>query len=229
MTRRLAALAVALAILLGSGARGDAPLAPDPARHADAVVQVYHARTWGWRGALATHPWIAVKEKDAAIYTRYEVIGWRMRYGGEALSISHRAPDAPWAGNAASLLVDLRGEAAAAAIPRIKDAVARYPYKDRYQTWPGPNSNTFVAWVGREVPELGLDLPPTAIGKDFLPEGAVLAKPVGGPGLQLSLFGLAGVTLGLEEGVEINLLGLVFGVDLNAPGIKLPFLGRIGF
>ena len=44
----------------------------------------------------------------------------------------------------------------------------RYPYADSYRVWPGPNSNTFTAFVLREVPELRVDLPPTAIGKDYL-------------------------------------------------------------
>jgi hypothetical protein len=30
------------------------------------------------------------------------------------------------------------------------------------------------------------------------------------------------------EGVEINVLGLVLGIDLRRPAIKLPGLGRIG-
>jgi hypothetical protein len=34
--------------------------------------------------------------------------------------------------------------------------------------WPGPNSNSFTAWVGLEVPELELNLPFSAIGKDWM-------------------------------------------------------------
>ena len=106
-------------------------------------------------------------------------------------------------------------------------SIARYPYADGYVTWPGPNSNTFVAWIGREVPELGLTLPPTAIGKDFL--GRQLAAPTpSGTGLQISLGGLLGVAVGLKEGVELNLLGLVVGVDPLGLAIKLPGLGRLG-
>ena len=35
--------------------------------------------------------------------------------------------------------------------------------------------------------------------------------------------------IGVEEGVELNLLGLVFGIDPLGPAIKLPGIGRIGF
>ena len=34
--------------------------------------------------------------------------------------------------------------------------------------------------------------------------------------------------VGLEEGVELNLLGLTFGVDPRSLSIKLPLIGRLG-
>ncbi len=59
---------------------------------------------------------------------------------------------------------------------------------------------------------LRVDLPPTAIGKDFL--GALpVAKLPSGTGAQLNLLGVAGIAVGLEEGIEVNLLGLTFGLD----------------
>jgi len=81
--------------------------------------------------------------------------------------------------------------------------VASYPYPTSYRTWPGPNSNTFTAWVGRAVPELRLKLPSTAIGKDFLP-GAIADTTPSGTGVQLSLFGLTGLAVGWDEGIEVN-------------------------
>ena len=50
-----------------------------------------------------------------------------------------------------------------------------------------------------------------------------------GSGVQFTLLGLLGLSVGVQEGVEFNLLGLNFGVDLNSPGLRLPFVGRIGF
>jgi hypothetical protein len=47
--------------------------------------------------------------------------------------------------------------------------------------------------------------------------------------VQLSLFGLLGVLAGVEEGLELNLLSLTFGVDLKRPALKLPVVGRVGF
>ena len=202
-------------------------LAPDPAVTPEAVVQVYAARAWGWRGYFGVHTWVAVKPAGAAAYTVYEVIGWRLRHAGTALAIRNRAPDERWYGNAPELLADKRGPGAGALIERIDKAAHDYPYASEYSAWPGPNSNTFTAWIARAVPELKVDLPPTAIGKDFLGDRFLATAP-SGSGLQLSLLGVLGVTASGVEGLEINVLGLTFGVDLFPPAIKLPLVGRLG-
>lgn len=211
-----------------TASREPAGIAPNPATTREAVVQIYAARAWGWRGAFGVHSWIAVKPTDASAFRVYQVIGWRAYYGGSALVIDQRAPDARWFGAEPELLTDLRGPGVDNVIGKI-DAVARaYPYPDQYHVWPGPNSNTFVAYVARQVPELRLDLPPTAIGKDYIPGGVPFARSPSGTGYQLSLFGLLGVLAGAEEGLEVNLLGLTFGIDPLGFAVKLPMVGRIG-
>jgi hypothetical protein len=202
-------------------------LAPDPALTSEAVVQVYGARTWGWRGSFGVHTWVAVKPANAAAYIVYEVIGWRLRWADSVVVIHARAPDARWYGNAPELYADKRGEAAEKLIPRIDAAARSYPYSGEYTAWPGPNSNTFVAWITRAVPELGVDLPPTAIGKDYLGSALVGAAP-SGRGVQLSLGGLLALTASGVEGLELNLLGLTFGLNPFDPALKLPMVGRIG-
>jgi len=202
-------------------------LAPDPATTNEAVVQVYGARTWGWRGNFGVHTWVAVKPAEADAYTVYEVIGWRLHRGGSALAIHDRGPDERWFGSAPALLADKRGPDADALIGRIDRAARAYPYAAQYTMWPGPNSNTFTAWIGRAVPELGIDLPPTAIGKDYLGDRLVATAP-SGSGVQFSFFGLLGVIASGIEGFEVNVLGLSFGFDPFSPAIKLPFIGRIG-
>ena len=205
-----------------------AGLAPDPATHQEAVVQVYAGRAFGWRGAFAVHTWLAAKPKAAQGYTRYEVIGWYARSGGSAVSISStRAADAEWYGSSPRLIEDLRGAQAEAVIAKLPSAVSAYPYARSYRAWPGPNSNTFVAYLGREIPELRLTLPSTAIGKDYLPFGDLFARTPSGTGYQLSLSGLLGVNAGLDDGIELNVLGLVFGIDLRHPALKLPGIGRV--
>ena len=212
-----------------TASRESAGIAPDPAVTREAVVQVYAARAYSWRGAFGVHSWIAVKRTDAAAFTVYEVIGWRVRRGEPALVISHRTVDGRWFGNIPDIIADVRGEGVDGIVDRI-DAVAReYPYAQEYRVWPGPNSNTFTAFVARAVPELKLDLPPTAIGKDFLTNGSFIDNTPSGTGYQISLFGLFGVLVGIEEGVEVNILGLVFGLDPLGMAIKLPAIGRLGF
>lgn len=227
----LATLALGPASMRGdwsAATHRSAGLAPDPRAHPEAVVQVYAARTFGWRGAFAVHTWIAAKPAHAERYTRYEVIGWyARRSGGAGLSVAAgRAPDAEWYGAAPRLLRDLRGTAAEAVLARLDDVVAAYPARS-YRAWPGPNSNTFVAWVARRIPELNVALPPHAVGKDYLPEGGALARTPSGTGWQLSLGGLAGVALARDEGLEINLLGLVTGLGASPPSLKLPGLGQL--
>jgi hypothetical protein len=202
-------------------------LAPDPAATPEAVVQVYAARTVSWRGYFGVHTWIAAKRSNASEFTIHEVIGYRLRRTGTVVVSRVRAPDARWFGAYPELLRDVRGPGVDALITRIEDAVRRYPYPGSYHAWPGPNSNTFTAFVLREVPELRVDLPPTAIGKDYLGMVPVALTP-SGTGGQVNLLGVAGIAAGWEEGLEVNLLGLTFGIDPLSLSIKLPLLGRIG-
>lgn len=212
-----------------SARRDPSGQSPDPATTPEAVIQVFAARTVGWRGLLGVHTWIAVKPAGAPAYRRYEVIGWGVDRGFPAIRVDRSGPDNHWFGSRPQRLVDVRGPHVEALIEKVEAAVASYPYGDSYRMWPGPNSNTFTAHVGRAVPELRLELPPTAIGKDYLPGEVVAARTPAGRGVQVSLLGLAGVLAGWDEGVEINVLGLTFGVDLNTPAVKLPALGRLGF
>jgi Protein of unknown function (DUF3750) len=200
-------------------------LAPDPAATRDAIVQIYAARAFAWRGIFATHPWIVVKRAGAQQYTRYDVVGWG---AAGKLQTNYGLADGKWYGATPDLLLDLRGEKAAAAIERVLAAIETYPYRNEYRTWPGPNSNTFLAHVAREVPELNLDLPANAIGKDYRPLGNPIGRAPSGGGVQISLLGLAGITLAPEEGIEFNLLGLSFGLDVLEPAIRLPVYGRLG-
>jgi hypothetical protein len=202
-------------------------LAPDPSATPEPVVQVYAARAFGWRGTFGVHTWVAVKPSNATAYTVYEVTGWRRRGSGSAVAISQRAPDARWYGSAPELIADKRGEGVDGLIARVDRAAHEYPYAGEYTIWPGPNSNTFVAWVARAVPELLVNLPSTAIGKDYLGDRFVASAP-SGSGFQFSLGGLLAFTASGIEGIELNILGLTFGIDPFDPAIKLPLLGRLG-
>ncbi|TMH81974.1 MAG: DUF3750 domain-containing protein [Betaproteobacteria bacterium] len=229
LSRSLSAAIVARAASRDRRTASSAPLglAPDPAATAEAVVQVYGARCSGWAGYFGIHTWIAVKPSAARAYTVYEVIDWRLRRSDSAVAIRKRAPDARWAGNVPAVLADRRGYGVDALIERIDKAAREYPYAGEYAAWPGPNSNTFTAHIARAVPELGVDLPPTAIGKDYLGD-RLLATAPSGEGLQLSLFGLLGVLASGVEGFEVNVLGLALGIDPFSPALRLALVGRLG-
>lgn len=151
-----------------TASRQPAGIAPDPALTSEPVVQAYAARAWGWRGWFAVHTWIAVKREGASSYTVYEVVGWRERRGLPVLRIEKDAPDRFWFGEEPRLLVEHRGEGVEALIDEIDAAAQAYPWPGNYRVFPGPNSNTFTAWIARQVPELELDLPLTAIGRGYV-------------------------------------------------------------
>ena len=210
-----------------TASREPAGLAPDPATTREAVIQVYAARAIEWRGYFGIHPWVAVKRTGADQFTVHELMGYQTRRSGNGIRSSQRAADMYWFGNRPWVLADLRGSGVDAVIDRIEAAVADYPYAGTYRIWPGPNSNTFIAHVLRAAPELRVDLPALAVGKDYLGPSLVATTP-SGTGAQVNLFGLAGVLVGWEEGVELNVIGLTFGVNPVRLGLKLPVLGNIG-
>jgi hypothetical protein len=122
------------------------------------------------------------------------------------------------------------GASAERMIPRIRAAIGGYAFREigDYRVWPGPNSNTFVATVMSAVPEISAMLPPTAIGKDFPVDGRWIGMTPSGSGIRINLRGYAGLTVGWVEGIEVNILGAVAGVDFRRPALKLPGLGRLG-
>jgi len=204
-------------------------LAPGPEDNLESIVQVYAARSYEPLSRLVSvHTWIAYRNAGESKYTLYEAHRFTPYLTGKALRTCQKYyPDRKWHGAEPTLLFDLRGEKAEQAIGGIENAVSTY--RDGYRLWPGPNSNTLVAELVRSVDELQVDLPPTAIGKDFLPDWRIVAPAPSGTGWQVSLGGAFGVLVAVEEGIEINLLGAVFGVDFNPPAFKLPIVGRLGF
>jgi Protein of unknown function (DUF3750) len=190
----------------------------------DARLLIFTGRTGRWKGIFAVHSWVVFKPENATTWSRYDVVGW-----GQPVRTNNWAPDGRWFGDTPRVLVDVRGPQAQALIPKVKAAIAAYSYNHLgdYRIWPGPNSNTFTAAVLRSMPELAATLPPNAIGKDFR------AYPYAGltdsrTGIEASLWGVLGVKLGWVEGIEFNILGLVAGLDVRHPALKLPGFGRVG-
>jgi len=151
-----------------TASREPAGIASSPSEDSRAVIEFYAADAFSWRGWFAVHPWIAIKEEKATQYSVYEVVGWQVKQGLPAIKqYQTLTPDRYWYGSKPELLLSIKGDKAAMLIPKIKAAIALYPWLNEYSVFPGPNSNTFVAWVGIQVPELELELPFSAIGSGY--------------------------------------------------------------
>jgi hypothetical protein len=189
-----------------------------------ARVIVFTAKAGAWKGVFAVHSWVVLKHANALHWTRYDVVGW-----GQPVRLNYWPADGRWYGNAPVAIADISGALAEKLIPKIEAAAAGYAHAQPgdYRIWPGPNSNSFTAAMLRAVPELGVALPPNAVGRDFR-DRLYAGLTDSGTGVELNLLGFAAVKLGWVEGIEVDLLGLVAGLDLRHPGLKLPGFGRIG-
>ena len=190
----------------------------------NARLLVFTGTTGGWKGVFSVHSWVVFKRANAKSWTRYDVVGW-----GVPLRSNGWAPDGRWFGNMPQVIADVSGAQAETMIPKVEAAITNYRYRHAgdYRIWPGPNSNSFVAAVLRAVPELAVALPPNAVGRDFR-DGFYAGRTDSGTGVELNLAGYAGIKAGWVEGLEVNLLGLVAGIDWRYPALKLPGFGRIG-
>lgn len=178
-----------------------------------------------WYTRFAEHTWVEVADAsgreriewnsfaDAVIHTDLDA--------GELTG--DRRADERW-DEGVAVLARWTGERAAEISAHIRQVADRFPDAADYTAWPGPNSNTFVAWLAREA-GFGVALPPNALGKDY---AAWLAAGVSTTGVGLHLdTAVLGVQVGLVEGVELHLLGLTTGVGVWPPCLKLPFLPAI--
>ena len=189
-----------------------------------ARVVIFTGTAGAWKGVFSVHSWIVWKRENAPRWTRYDVVGW-----GNPVRANNWPVDGRWYGSTPQVLADVSGPEAERLIPRIEAAVNEYRYAQAgdYSIWPGPNSNSFIAAILRAVPELGVALPPNAVGRDYRP-GFYAGLTDSRTGLELNANGIVSVKLGWVEGLEVNLLGLVAGLDFRHPALKLPGFGRLG-
>jgi len=182
-------------------------LLPRAADYGPARVIVFTGTTGAWKGVFSVHSWVVFKRAGDKRWTRYDVVGW-----GEPVRANNWPADGRWYGNMPTAIADVSGAEADKLIPRIEEVVKDYAY---------------ARAVLRGMPELGIALPPNAVGRDYR-DGFYIGRTDSGTGVEINLGGYAGIKVGWVEGVEVNLLGLVAGVDLRHPGVKLPGYGRIG-
>jgi len=190
-----------------------------------AAIYIMAGRSGRWKGIFAVHHWVVVKPAGASDYERFEVVGW-----GTPVRRNAHAPDGRWYSSEPFIVHQMHGGEAQALIPKVIAAVRSYQWSapGEYVVWPGPNSNTFVASIARNVPELGAELDPAGVGKDWLGPGVQTGTMPSGTGFQISYNGLIGAGISAREGIELHFLGATIGVDFDDLAIKLPALGKIG-
>jgi hypothetical protein len=190
----------------------------------DAAVYVMAARTGGLKGAFAVHSWIVTKAAGAEAYARYDKVGWGMPIRRDGYPA-----DARWYSNVPWVVRGVHGAEAERLIPQVEAAIAAYPFSRSgdYHIWPGPNSNSFVAHVVAAVPELGARMPANATGRDYEPGFASLDWSSKTWDLHATFGGYLGLSAGWTSGLEVHFLGLVAGIDITEPALKVPAFGTV--
>ena len=225
---RWALLAWLALCLVGAGSsrlRPATPAALDPPPR-EPVVQLRCGPLGGGLGYVAVHYWFVAYDPYEGAWHRWEL--WqKANLGGTSWGHVHRdllSPHSGINGFPPRVMAEWRGRAALD-LQAALDASRQYPDRDRYLAWPGPNSNTYIAWVLRRA-GASADLDPQGIGKDYLgTAGVALTTTRTGVQAETSLLGLK---VGLLDGVEVHVLGFTAGLDTWPPAVKTP-LGRLGF
>jgi hypothetical protein len=182
------------------------------------AVMVLSNRLGGPMRRLARHAYIAARPANS---TQWEV--WECCSPGRHNTDN---PFRPSFGDEVRLHAVYTGKRAEKMIACIPEATREYG-NPSYWMWPGPNSNTYVEAILREC-DIHADLPSTAVGKDY--RGAIgVSWTSGGTGFQFET-PIAGIKIGLTEGIELHVFGLALGIDWWPPAIIIPVgEGRIGF
>ena len=118
-------------------------------------------------GRFAWHYFFVVSDERGR--QRWEV--WQTKNAGGVCISGHvhrdlKRPEDGVGGGPSRLAMEWDGDAAL----RLRTVLERsraYPYCERYRMWPGPNSNSFVAWVLREA-GIEFELDPRGIGRRWL-------------------------------------------------------------
>ena len=117
-------------------------------------------------GLVASHYWFTVQDGERC--DRWEI--WQRRDAG-GISIGHlhcnlKAPHDGVGGGPARVAAEWEGDPALRLKEALEKAGENYPFRHRYAPWPGPNSNTFAAWVLHRA-RIDLELPWKAIGRNY--------------------------------------------------------------
>ena len=117
-------------------------------------------------GRFAWHYFFVVSDETGR--HRWEV--WQTQNAGGVCVSGHvhrdlKHPDDGVGGGPSRLAHEWDGEAARR-LAEVLNRVKTYPHCGKYRLWPGPNSNSFVAWVLREA-GIEFELDPRGLGRNF--------------------------------------------------------------
>ena len=227
MSARL--LCASLILIAGCSTPFDPARVPRDAEH---VVLIKSARLPGKFGpviAQAHHAWFELKGEGG--WEIVEVLAsapvqFTKVLRRERIDFERDVLDGTRWRHPVQLLQVLEGRQAKRVARMIRGLADAYEDPAFYWAWPGPNSNTFVERVVRRCPELEVELHHNAIAKDWALLRVGPSATRSGVEVETPILGLQ---LGLEEGLELHVLQMTFGVDLWPPALKLPFLPRLGF
>ncbi len=199
-----------------------------PPREA-AYVAVISGEMPGAFRDVARHSWI-VSNVPATLPSRSSTLA-RYEWLGDAEVTTYADPSAAFTSGVNPHEVAISGvvRGSREEIAEVVSCLARVTkaYKDfNCGCWPGPSSNTFTDLLIRSC-GLGIELPATALGKDY--RGPIgFSGTEGGTGVQIETW-LGGAKIGLKEGIGADFIGLPLGVHFWPPGFDVPVNpGRIG-
>ena len=179
---------------------------------------------------VARHTWFAVSERNEPRFERWEV--WQdSNVARESWGYVQKdlQPYYSGVGGGFSRIESyFEGAVAETFISCLRTNSPSYKYREVYHRWPGPNSNTYTDYMLRLCSPIGVSLPATAIGKDY--RGNIgFSSTTEGTGFQIET-PILGFKVGLNEGIEIQVFAVTFGIDFLKPAFKIPFgTGRFGF
>lgn len=142
-------------------------------------VQLYYSYLPLPIGSFALHTWLVTQRKNGVIH-RWEV--WAQKdccktswgylhrdlfppFQGIGMLPSLLPGKWRWKSKLASIE---EGEIAEKIIHFLETEYQKYPYKNQYHFFPGPNSNSYVSWVLQNFPSSRLEMPKRALGAEYL-------------------------------------------------------------
>ena len=134
------------------------------------AVQLRHATLPMPLQPIAVHYWFVIFKPDKNIYRRRQ--RWELWQDADAGGTSwghvyRNLMDVDAGVGGGPRVVDAEWhDDEARRIAAVLNAPEQYPYRGYYHAWPGPNSNTYAAWILRQA-GVPFDFDARAIGKDF--------------------------------------------------------------